>query len=115
MEKLTGCALSGIENAPKITEGLAIADELFPFKEFVQNLKPIDELDEALQPVFQLLARDFPGHRLIVTAVSATLEESRCVTTYVNIEGARAALLPIPSADKLVALSQEIGNVLSDL
>ena len=92
MEELTGYALLGVEDAPSVTEALAAVGEPFSLRKFAQEMKPRDELDEALQPVFQILARDFPEHRLVVTPAGATLEETREVGSYVYFEGFKSVL-----------------------
>ena len=95
MEGNTGYALLGMEDAPEIAGGFTDPDKKFSLQEFIQDLKTRDDLDEALQPVFRILSRDFPGHRLIVTPAGATLEESKTVATYVYIEGAKAVAASI--------------------
>ena len=75
------------ENAP--ASGLNMLGSGFSMKDFIENYEPRDSLDEALQPVFEVLAREFPGHRLVVTASGASLEKHSEVGTYVNIAAAR--------------------------
>ena len=84
-----GCALGfPDENAP--ASGLNILGSGFSMKDFIERYKPRDSLDEVLQPVFEVLARDFPGHRLVITGNTATLERFAEVSSYLNISAARA-------------------------
>lgn len=117
MEELTGYALSGVEGAPSVTEALAAVGEPFSLSKFAQEMKPRDELDEALQPVFQILERDFPGHRLVVTPAGATLEETRAVGSYVNFEGLKGVLEEIAQDKNSVAarFAEMLDTTLSSL
>ena len=83
-----GCAL-GFSDANAPASGLDILGSGFSMKDFIENYEPRGPLDEALQPVFEVLARDFPGHRLVVTASGASLEKHSEVGTYINIAAAR--------------------------
>lgn len=88
-----------MDNVPKCGYAIGIHDEIgqgpgmlgigFSMNEFLQNYQPRDDLDKALQSVFAVLARDYPNHRLVVTASSATLETFTEVSSYLNIAAAR--------------------------
>ena len=80
----------GIPDESASASGLEAAFSGFSMKDFIENYEPRDPLDEALQPVFEVLARDFPGHRLVITGEKATLERFTEVSSYLNIAAARA-------------------------
>lgn len=90
MDQIGNSFIVGIPVESEQFTGTKISEDGFPLKDYIGHYEPRDPLDEALQPVFELLAKDYPGHLLVVTATNATLERHAEVQSYLNIAAARA-------------------------